>query len=195
MRTALGHRRRLLLACSGMILAVSAGIAYAAIPNTSGVINGCYLSGQGQLRVIDTEKGETCKSNETAISWNQKGPKGDQGIQGPKGDKGETGATGATGPTGPQGPQGETGATGPTGPQGPQGETGATGATGPQGAQGVPGPQGPPGASGGTAGLVSPNGKFRIEITNQGIFIRGPRGTFFVDNTGIAQTGDRYHGR
>ena len=159
MRTAFGHRRRLLLACVGTILVVSVGIAYAAIPDANGVINGCYSSGQGQLRVIDTAKGETCKNNETAISWNQKGPKGDQGIQGPKGDTGETGATGATGPEGPQGPQGE---------------TGATGATGVQGAQGVPGPQGAVGADGGTAGLVSPNGKFRIEITNQGHLHQGP---------------------
>jgi collagen triple helix repeat protein len=195
MRTAFGHRRRLLLACVGAILVVSVGIAYAAIPDASGVIKGCYISGQGQLRVIDTEKGEKCKNNETAISWNQKGPKGDQGIQGPQGETGETGATGAEGPAGPQGPQGETGATGaegPAGPQGPQGETGATGATGPQGPQGV---QGPPGSSGGTATLVSPNGKFRIEITNQGIFVRGPSGTFYVDYTGIATSGDRYYGR
>jgi hypothetical protein len=56
--------------------------------------------------VIDGEAGETCKSNELAISWNQKGVKGD------KGDKGDTGDTG---PQGPQGPQGVQGVQGPPG--------------------------------------------------------------------------------
>lgn len=128
MKRAFGHRR-LLLACAAAILVVS-GVAYAAIPGGSGVINGCYKGddnggGKGQLRVIDTENGETCKKNETALSWNQKGEEGDTGAQGPQGLQGETGATGADGAAGLQGPAG------PAAAQGLAGEPGDDGADGP----------------------------------------------------------------
>jgi hypothetical protein len=139
---AFGHRRRLLLACAGAILAVSVGVAYAAIPGANGVINGCYSGGEGQLRVIDVEKGESCKNNETAISWNQKGVTGDPGAAGPPG------ATGATGPPGPAGPQGPTGPEGPKGDKGDPGEKGDTGDPGPQGIQGEKGDKGDTGDKG-----------------------------------------------
>jgi hypothetical protein len=73
---------------------------------------------------------------------------------------------------------------GPPGPRGPRGEIG------PQGPKGDPGPPGPS-----TATLVSPNGKFRIEITDAGIFMRGPSGTMYVDLHGTGSTNDRYYGR
>lgn len=159
MRRARARRGRLLLATAGMILVVSVGVAYAAIPGPSGVINGCFKKsggdhddddggGKGQLRVIDTAKGETCKKNETALSWSQRGPKGD------KGDPGSVGAAGPAGASGAQGPAGPAGLTGPQGPAGPQGEPGAEGAqgpqgeTGPQGGQGLQGPAGPAGSGG-----------------------------------------------
>ena len=118
-----------------------------------------------------------------------KGDKGDTGDTGPQGLKGDTGATGPQGPqgeTGPQGLKGDTGATGPQGPQGeqgPKGDTGAagaTGATGPQGPPGPQGPQGPAGQNGGAAALTSPNGLFRIQVTNSGIRISGPGGDLFI---------------
>jgi len=96
------------------------GVAYAAIPDSSGVINGCYQKKVGNLRVIDSSAGQSCRHSEVPISWSQTGPQGPPGPQGPKGDtgatgpKGDTGATGATGPQGPQGPAGPTGATGPS---------------------------------------------------------------------------------
>jgi hypothetical protein len=70
---------------------VVGGIAYATIPDAGGVIHGCYKKSspnQGTLRVIDSEKGQTCASAETPLNWSQTGP---QGIQGPKGDTGPTG--------------------------------------------------------------------------------------------------------
>jgi len=84
-------------------LLVAGGIAYATIPDSSGVIHACYkvdpkgnLDNNATLRLIDpsTTKPDTasCKNNEQALDWNQTGP---QGQTGP------TGATGATGPTGP----------------------------------------------------------------------------------------------
>jgi len=120
---------------------------------------------------------ERCKNNESRVSWNIVGPKGE------KGDKGETGATGATGP---QGAKGDTGATGQQGPQGEPGPAGADGADGAPGAPGAPGatgpagPPGPPGASGGAAALTSPNGLFKIQVTNSGIRILGPGGNLYI---------------
>src|SRR3954469_17587099 len=76
----------------------------AAIPDSNGVIHGCYQKNVGNLRVIDPSAGDSCRPPEIAISWSQTGPPG---------------ATGPAGPTGPTGPKGDTGATGATGPAGP----------------------------------------------------------------------------
>jgi hypothetical protein len=150
--------RRVGLIVSGVVLAFGAGgIANATIPDSSGVIHGCYLTNNGQLRVIDTQLGDTCRPSETALDWNHTGPQGPQGPPGPQGPKGDTGATGPQGPQGPPGPQGPKGDTGATGPPGPQGPKGDTGATGPQGPQGPPGPQGPKGDTGAT-GPQGPQG-------------------------------------
>jgi hypothetical protein len=115
-----GSRLLLVLVLGAAVFGVVSGVQ-AAIPDSSGVINGCYQKNVGNLRVIDPSAGDSCRPSEIAISWSQTGP---QGLQGPQGPKGDTGATGATGP---QGPKGDTGA---TGPQGPKGDTGATGAPG-----------------------------------------------------------------
>jgi hypothetical protein len=84
-----------------VVLAVGVGVATGAIPSASGVIHACYktASGEKTLRVIDAEGGHHCKQDETALAWNQQGPKGDPG---------------ATGPQGPQGPQGPPGTSGLT---------------------------------------------------------------------------------
>jgi hypothetical protein len=84
-----------------------AGTAYATIPDSGGVIHGCYQTARGALRVIDTTQGATCTAGETALDWNRTGP---QGVQGPKGDTGPQGLQGPHGDTGPQGPQGSPGA-------------------------------------------------------------------------------------
>ena len=109
------------------------GVAFAAIPDSNGVINGCYQKNVGNLRVIDPSAGDSCRPSEVPISWSQIGP---QGPQGPKGDTGATGPQGPAGPQGPQGQKGDTGDTGPAGPAGPAGPKGDTGATGPQGVPG-----------------------------------------------------------
>jgi hypothetical protein len=67
------------------------GIAYASIPDASGVIHGCYnpngarSTGGSALKIIDSASA-SCSNGEQSIAWNQAGPKG------------------ATGPTGPRGP-------------------------------------------------------------------------------------------
>jgi hypothetical protein len=80
-------------------LVLSGGMALASIPDSGGVIHGCYLTtgppqARGALRVVDTDAGQACVSGEIALTWNQTGP---QGPVGP------TGATGPAGPTGPAG--------------------------------------------------------------------------------------------
>jgi hypothetical protein len=93
------RRRRAALVVVALAL-VSAGVAYATIPDGSGVIHGCYTNKGGILSVIDPATGQTCSSLQTPITWNQQGPKGDPGPQGDKGDKSDPG---------PQGPQGDPG--------------------------------------------------------------------------------------
>ncbi len=80
---------------AAVVLAV-AGVAVASIPNADNVINGCYNTGSGALRVIDTSSSQ-CTSKETALSWNQ---------QGVPGTPGSPGTPGAPGPAGPQGDPG-----------------------------------------------------------------------------------------
>jgi hypothetical protein len=100
------------------VVAIAGGVTYAVADiGDGGVINGCYKSQNGQLRLIDPAT-DSCHPSETAISWSQTGP------QGPAGPPGPTGPAGPPGPVGPTGPAGPQGATGPTGPQGPQGLSG-----------------------------------------------------------------------
>lgn len=71
---------------------LSAGIAAAAIPNSStGIITACYQKNKGMLRVIDAQAGERCRSSEIQLSWNQRGPAGPAGPQGPQGPPGLSG--------------------------------------------------------------------------------------------------------
>jgi hypothetical protein len=66
-------------------LLVAGGIAYATIPDGGGVIHACYQKNQGALRVIDTDKAQTCSSSENTLTWSQTGPQGQQGPPGPTG--------------------------------------------------------------------------------------------------------------
>ena len=54
--------------------------AFAAIPD-GGVIHACYSTSTGAVRVTDTATNmpKGCSSKETALDWNQQGPKGDRG--------------------------------------------------------------------------------------------------------------------
>src|SRR5215471_4405931 len=61
------------------VVALGAGIAYAAIPDNGGVIHGCYSNVNGLLRVVDSASADACRRSETALSWNQ------QGVPGPPG--------------------------------------------------------------------------------------------------------------
>ena len=81
------------------------GIAYASIPDSGGVIHGCYnpnaakSAGGAPLKIIDNTSA-SCNNGEQAITWNQGGPTGPKGPTGAPGSIGTTGPTGATGPSG-----------------------------------------------------------------------------------------------
>lgn len=103
------RRVRLLVGAvgAGVVLLVG-GIAYATIPDSGGVIHGCYTKSTGTLRVIDASV-TNCSAKETSLDWSVQGPQGPEGPQG------------APGPQGVQGPAGPQGATGPQGVPGPSG--------------------------------------------------------------------------
>lgn len=108
-------RNRIPLVVAAVIALISGtGLVSAAIPDSAGVIHGCYVK-TGLLRVIDSPR-ERCKLGELEIHWSVTGPAGPVGPQGP---------IGPAGPAGPTGPTGAPGPAGPAGPQGPQGPSGA----------------------------------------------------------------------
>lgn len=191
------------------LLAGAAGVSYAASVLTSSgaatsIIQACQNRVNGDLRVVADNSTE-CRTNEMAISWNERGVAGAAGA---------AGAVGAAGPTGPTGPQGATGAngapclstdpackgakgdTGATGPAGPAGSNGTNGTNGTNGANGAPcpstdpackgakGDQGDPGTNGtnGTNGATGPQGPV------------GPPGlspTYLADLPGVSLVGTK----
>src|SRR5207302_925806 len=62
---------------------LGAGVAYAAIPDGSGVLHACYKTNGGQLRLVNTAS--ECVPSETAAQWNQTGAQGPAGAPGPAG--------------------------------------------------------------------------------------------------------------
>src|SRR5215831_8140115 len=103
-----GGRPLIALAVGGVLFGIATAVQ-ASIPDGSGLIHGCYAKPgtpqRGQLRVIDSSRGERCLSTENPLNWSQVGPPGSPGV---------TGATGATGPSGARGPTGPAGAAGLT---------------------------------------------------------------------------------
>ena len=93
-------------AAAGCVLAVGGGVtAYASIPDSGGVIHGCYNKGDGSLSVIDTSVVSTCPKGQNPLNWNQTGQ---QGPPGPPGQQGPPGSPGQQGTPGPPGPAGAT---------------------------------------------------------------------------------------
>lgn len=61
-------RKTLILAAALVTVIGAAVTAAAAIPDSNGVIHGCRNTKAGALRVIDTEKGQTCTKDEAALT-------------------------------------------------------------------------------------------------------------------------------
>lgn len=105
-------------AIGALLIGLTAAMASASIPAADGVIDGCYVNRTGQLRVIDSAT-EQCRSQETALSWQQQGPQGPAGPQGPPGPQGLRGEQGASGADGKDGVDGRDGIDGKDGAPGP----------------------------------------------------------------------------
>ena len=90
-----------------VMLAMFVAILQAAIPDTNGVIHGCYNKTDGTLQVVDSAS--QCKKSETALDWAQTGPAGPQGPQGLQGIQGLPGPQGLDGLRGPEGAPGQSG--------------------------------------------------------------------------------------
>jgi len=64
-----------------------AGVSYASIPDSSGVIHGCYsasgasANGGTPLKIVDSASA-SCGNKLQAVNWNQTGPQGPPGISG-----------------------------------------------------------------------------------------------------------------
>jgi hypothetical protein len=81
--------RRVAVAVTAVVaVAIAGGVTYAVADiGSGGVINGCYKSQNGQLRLIDPAT-DSCRPSETPISWSQTGPQGPPGPPGPQGPPG-----------------------------------------------------------------------------------------------------------
>src|SRR5206468_2253196 len=82
-------RRIWLVLGAAAAVALGTGVAFAAIPDSGGVIHACYNKTNGKLRVADATNpklGDCLASSETALDWNRQGVQGPQGLKGEKGD-------------------------------------------------------------------------------------------------------------
>jgi hypothetical protein len=87
-----------LVAVTVALFALAGGVAYATIPDGSGVYTACTLNHIGTIRLIDPSLPAAnllshCTALETKITWNQQGQ---PGPQGPKGNPGPQGPPGAS---------------------------------------------------------------------------------------------------
>lgn len=82
MRTYRMWPRLAIALATGAALATAGSIAWAAIPDAGGVFHACVNGNSGIVRLIDTEAGESCHTNESAVSWGQIGPQGPPGFAG-----------------------------------------------------------------------------------------------------------------
>jgi hypothetical protein len=102
-----GHKR---LVVAGALFAAAllvGGVAYATIPDGSGVYTACELRATGTIRLIDPSLGNGsllghCNSVlEKEITWNAQGQPGVAGTPGSAGPQGPAGQQGLPGPAGP----------------------------------------------------------------------------------------------
>ena len=58
---------------SALCLMAGSSVARAEIPSSTGIINACYDKTNGNLRVTDPSHGQSCRTNELALTWSQGG--------------------------------------------------------------------------------------------------------------------------
>ena len=168
MKSTLVARGRRVAIAAVALFAVAGGLAYAAIPDASGVIHACYRTStddqKGQLRVV--ESAASCRNNESPTQWNVTGA---PGAQGPAGEDGADGTSPTVSQVGP----GTGGCA-----NGGAAITDSAGAT----AYVCSGLNGQDGADGesfsGT--FASPNGQYSINVTDTGVTIASPDSSIVV---------------
>src|SRR5262245_29224762 len=89
MSITISRRAAALLVAVIVVVTVGATYGFASIPDSAGVIHGCF--DKNSLRVIDHSTGSVCKSGETSLDWNQSGPQGAPGQDGTNGTNGVSG--------------------------------------------------------------------------------------------------------
>jgi hypothetical protein len=89
----LSHKRWWVVGLVVSLAIVVVAAVQAAIPDPSGAIHACYRN-NGNLRLVDKSN---CTSSETALTWNQTGPRGPAGAPGPQGQPGTPGPAGVAG--------------------------------------------------------------------------------------------------
>ena len=149
-------RASLAIAGVACCAALAAGVAYATIPGGGGDYTACVLKNVGTIRLVDPSLPPLnlmshCTSLENQLGWNK------QGQAGPRGAKGDAGAIGPKGVLGPKGLPGLPGA------KGRSGDTGSQGTTGPDGDF--------------SGDFASPNGSYKLSVTDTGIELKGPVGS------------------
>ena len=102
--------RRVAMAITAVaVVAIAGGVTYAVADiGGGGVINGCYKSQNGQLRLIDpaTDSCTRARRRSRGARPGHKGPKGDKGDRGDRrGQPGRRGRRGRQGRPGPEGRQ------------------------------------------------------------------------------------------
>lgn len=80
-------KRSLAIALVVLATVAAAGTAYAAIPSADGVISACKTK-DGAIKLIDTEKGQSCPGSQQLVEWNKAGPAGQDGQDGQDGVSG-----------------------------------------------------------------------------------------------------------
>ena len=173
MKATLALRGRRVVIAVVAIFALAGGIAYAAIPDAAGVIQGCYRTSnddqKGQLRVV--ESAASCRTNELPIQWNVTGA---PGARGPAGEDGSDGASPTVAQVGP----GTGGCA-----NGGAAITDSAGTT----AYVCNGLNGQDGADGDSFSgtFASPNGQYSINVTDTGVTIASPDSSIVVSGGAI----------
>lgn len=146
-----------------------AGIAYATIPSGGGVYSGCMLKGVGTVRLIDPSLPASnlmshCSSIEQLVTWSQQGPAGPPGGPGAPGQDGKSVVMGDAGTNCSNGGVSLT--------VGADTRYVCNGADGQDGVF--------------TGHFESPNGHYKLDVTDGGIVLTGPDGMIHLDSLGIS---------
>jgi hypothetical protein len=155
-----------------VVALAGAGIAYATIPSGGGVYSGCMLKGVGTVRLIDPSLPASnfmshCSSLEQPMTWSQQGPQGSPGAPGAPGAPGQDGKSVVMGDAGANCANGGVSLT-----VGADTRYVCNGADGQDGVF--------------TGHFQSPNGQYKLDVTDSGIALLGPNGMVHLDSTGIS---------